>query len=101
MIAMSLPTTVWIRTNITQIEGRPAPDENDPLIAVIQSITPAYFQTLRIPIRRGREFTTRDNSAGAPPAVIVNETLARRIWPEYPTRCCCWTHLQAWLCCWL
>jgi hypothetical protein len=84
MVAMSLPTTVWIRTNVTQIEGRPTPDENDPLLAVIQGITPGYFGTLRIPMRRGREFTTRDNSAGAPLAVILNETLVRRLWPDYP-----------------
>ncbi len=84
MAAMSLPTTVWIRTNITQIEGRPAPDPNDPVLAVIESVTPGYFRTLRIPLRRGREFTTRDNSIGSPPVVIVNETLARRLWPDYP-----------------
>lgn len=83
-VAMSLPTTTWIRTNIMWIEGQPAPDENDPLMAVIQSVTPHYFQTLRIPLRRGREFTLRDNSSGAPPAVIINETLARRLWPDYP-----------------
>jgi putative ABC transport system permease protein len=84
MVAMSLPTTVWIRTNIMQIEGRPAPDENDPLMAVIQSVTPGYFRTLRIPLRHGREFRTRDNSPGASPTAIVNETLARRLWPDYP-----------------
>jgi hypothetical protein len=83
-VAMSLPTTVWIRTNITRIESRPAPDENDPLMAVIQSITPGYFQTLHIPLRRGREFTIRENSPGAPPSVVINETLARRLWPDYP-----------------
>jgi putative ABC transport system permease protein len=83
-VAMSLPTTVWIRTNITQIEGAPAPDANDPLLAVIQSVTPGYFRTLRIPLRRGREFTARDNSTGALPVAIVNETLARRLWQEYP-----------------
>ncbi len=82
-VAMSLPTTVWIRTNITQIEGEPAPDENNPLLAVIQSVAPGYFRTLRIPLRRGREFTARDNSPGAPGVVILNETLAHRLWPDY------------------
>ncbi len=84
-MTMSLPTTTWIRTNINRIEGQPAPDENDPLFAVIQSITPGYFRTLGIPLIRGREFTARDNTPGAPPAVIVNENLARRIWPNYPS----------------
>lgn len=40
----------------------------------------AYFETLRIPLVMGRDFTRNDN-AGAPPVAIVNETLARRLWP--------------------
>jgi putative ABC transport system permease protein len=83
-VAMSLPTTTWIRTNITEIQGRPAPDPRDPVFAVIESVTPGYFGTLRIPVRRGREFTAHDNTPGAPPAIIVNESLARRLWPDYP-----------------
>lgn len=83
-VAMSLPTTAWIRTNIMQIEGRPAVNEREPLLAVIQSVTPGYFQTLGIPLLRGRAFTALDNSAGAPPVVIINAALARRLWPNYP-----------------
>ncbi|MGA8598639.1 MAG: FtsX-like permease family protein, partial [Bryobacteraceae bacterium] len=30
------------------------------------------------------EFTARDNTPGAPPAIIVNESFARRFWPAYP-----------------
>jgi len=44
------------------------------------SVTPAFFDTLRIPIVRGRAFTDRDVK-GAPRAGIVNETLADRFWP--------------------
>ncbi|MGH9581831.1 MAG: FtsX-like permease family protein, partial [Bryobacteraceae bacterium] len=83
-VAMSLPSTIWIRTNIMQIEGRPALNEREPLLAVIQSVTPGYFQALEIPLLRGREFTARDNSPGAPPAIIINKALARRLWPDYP-----------------
>jgi predicted permease len=81
-IAMLLPTTAWIRTNITDVEGQPALDPAAAnSYAVVQSVTPDYFHTLGIPLRRGREFTARDNAAGAPPVMIVNETLARRLWP--------------------
>jgi predicted permease len=83
-VAMSLPTTSWIRTNIMQVEGRPALNERKPLLAVIQSVTPSYFRTLGIPLLRGRAFTAHDNSRGAPPVVIINEALARRLWPDYP-----------------
>ncbi len=42
-------------------------------------VWPGFLETLRIPLRSGRDFTTADR-AGAPGAVIVSETLARRLW---------------------
>jgi putative ABC transport system permease protein len=83
-MAMSLPTTRWIRTNITSVQGQRLPETNDPPFGVIQSVSPGYFQTLGIPLRRGRQFTARDNMPGAPPAMIVNESLARLLWRDYP-----------------
>jgi predicted permease len=44
-------------------------------------VAPRYFDTLRIPLLIGRDFTRADD-ASAPPVAIVNETLARRLWPE-------------------
>lgn len=44
-------------------------------------ITTDYFKTMGIPIVRGRDFGDSD-TASAPPIVIVNETLARRIAPD-------------------
>jgi putative ABC transport system permease protein len=43
-------------------------------------ISPAYFEVLRIPLIRGRWFGGRDDGH-APPVAIINETLARRLWP--------------------
>ena len=39
-------------------------------------VGPRFFETLGIPVRQGRAFTTRDGD-GAPPVAIVNETFAR------------------------
>ena len=83
-VAMSLPTTRWIRTDIMQVEGEPPLNENEPLLAIEQSVTPAYFQTLGISMKAGREFTSRDNADGAPPTIIINERLAHRLWSNYP-----------------
>jgi predicted permease len=45
------------------------------------SVGGGYFETLRIPLRRGRDFTAADVS-GAADVAIVSETLARRLWPD-------------------
>jgi putative ABC transport system permease protein len=44
-------------------------------------VGPDYFRTMEIPIRSGREFTDNDNQ-NAPPVAMINETLARRYWPN-------------------
>jgi predicted permease len=41
---------------------------------------PGYFETMQIPILRGREFTEQDTSS-SPFVVIVNQTLASLFWP--------------------
>ena len=48
--------------------------------AEFRIVTPAYFRTMAIPIRRGRVFDERDG-AGSPGVIVVNETAARRLWP--------------------
>lgn len=41
--------------------------------------SPGYFQLLKIPILRGRDFDSRDE-AGSPSVVMINEAMARRYW---------------------
>jgi putative ABC transport system permease protein len=48
--------------------------------AGVAHVSARYFETLGLPIVRGRAFTSADVAANAPIA-IVNETLARRLWP--------------------
>lgn len=45
------------------------------------AVTPEFLDTLGIPLVAGRRFTTADR-ASAPEVAIVNEALARRLWPE-------------------
>jgi predicted permease len=44
-------------------------------------VTPGYFETLKMPLLAGRDFSRSDDAA-APAVAIVNETLARRFWPD-------------------
>jgi predicted permease len=47
------------------------------------SVGPRYFETLSIPLLRGREFDRRDED-GTPAVAIVNETFARTYFPGRP-----------------
>lgn len=62
------------------VEGRPLPPVSDRTITVRSTISPGFFETLGIPIKQGRGFTWRDRP-GAPDAVIINETMARKLFP--------------------
>jgi putative ABC transport system permease protein len=44
-------------------------------------VTPGYFQALGIPLRRGRDFDTRD-AMGTPHVAVISESLARARWPN-------------------
>ncbi len=43
-------------------------------------VSPGYFEAMRTELKEGRFFDTRDTAA-APPAIIVDEQLARKFWP--------------------
>jgi predicted permease len=59
---------------------QPVPPGGQPPDADYRVITPGYLQTLRIPLRRGRDIAATDQ-AGAPNVVLISETMARRYWP--------------------
>jgi putative ABC transport system permease protein len=62
-------------------EGQPnVPLAQRPFID-IEAVSPQWFQTMRVPLRAGRDFTAADD-AKAPKVVVVNETFARRFWPN-------------------
>jgi len=60
-------------------EGRPLTPEEQ-TNAQNLPVTPDYFSTLQIPLKAGRLFTDQDD-LDSTKVVIINETLARRLWP--------------------
>jgi predicted permease len=50
-------------------------------VAFPRIIDHGYIKTMRIPLRAGRDFSESD-TAESEKALIVNETMARRLWPD-------------------
>jgi putative ABC transport system permease protein len=46
-----------------------------------KTVSPGYFEVFKIPVKRGRSFTDRDDSR-SPAVVIINEAMARQFWPK-------------------
>jgi predicted permease len=65
------------------LPGVAAVSREDAPEAQIISVDDGYFATLRAPIISGRNFAATDDSASRP-VVIVNETMAKRVWPGEP-----------------
>jgi putative ABC transport system permease protein len=63
------------------VEGRPFPEPQQRPSSSFNVVTPGYFATLDIPLLHGRDFTDQDRWS-APAVVVVNQTLARRFWPN-------------------
>jgi putative ABC transport system permease protein len=56
----------------------PAPDEN--MSIYVATVTPGYFETMGIPMLKGRGFTPQDDSAAAR-VIVINQRFADRFWP--------------------
>jgi putative ABC transport system permease protein len=63
------------------IAGRPEPGPGESREAFFNIVGPGYFQTLGIPLLRGRDFTDRDTVA-APGVALINQAMVRRFWPD-------------------
>ncbi len=83
-VTLTLPMTdQWMGVPL-DVPGRPPVKFSERPIGILQEITPGYFRTLEIGLKRGREFTEHDR-ADSVPVVIINENLARMFWPQYPS----------------
>lgn len=78
-----LPFTGAPHGSVFALEGRPDPARTGdwPWANVRAIVSAGYFETLRVPVMRGRAFTEADTPASEPVAVI-NERLARAHWPD-------------------
>jgi putative ABC transport system permease protein len=78
--AASLPLRAIISLRL-DIAGRPAPPPGEEPTARCNSVTADYFRTMGIALRKGRFFTEQDRR-DVPGVAIINETMARKFWPN-------------------
>jgi predicted permease len=81
-VSLTLPMTGYPGTPVQDASQSLLPLNQRPLAAIF-IVSPDYFETLRIPLRRGRVFTDHDRE-GTQRVVIIDENLARYFWPAYP-----------------
>ena len=62
------------------LPDRPRPASGDEPRGILKSVSPDYFRALAIPLIAGRAFTAAD-ADGAPRVTIVNEVIARQLFP--------------------
>ncbi|HEY1897208.1 MAG TPA: ABC transporter permease [Terracidiphilus sp.] len=61
--------------------GRPFGKDSDQIPTDVFRVGPRYFSTMGVPLLRGRDFTQKECDDEAPGAAMINEALARKLWP--------------------
>jgi len=79
--AFSVPLGVMSASSPVTIEGQHLEAGQLPPAVGFNTVNPTYFEALRIPLRRGRIFTEADDNK-APQVAIINQTMAKKFWPE-------------------
>jgi putative ABC transport system permease protein len=83
-ITLGLPldprATFFVDETPFTIEGRPPAQAGQRPVAPLHVVSPKYFATIGVPLERGRWFSAAD-SATAPGVIIINEAMARELWP--------------------
>ena len=62
------------------VEGAPPPKPGEPTIVFNRTVDPGYFPAIGVRLLRGRFFN--DHDPGGSPVAIINESLARKGWPN-------------------
>ena len=78
--AQTAPLTFSRNETGFSVEGRPAERNVGLFQTDFSMVTPGYFEAIGMRILKGRGFDASDR-AGAAAVAMVNETLARKVWP--------------------
>ncbi|HEV8140266.1 MAG TPA: ABC transporter permease [Pyrinomonadaceae bacterium] len=78
-LASALPVTAG-GMRLQRPENGTKPAVNEPISIDVVRITPRFFETIGLPLLRGRDFQNLDTEKSTP-TIIVNEAMARKFWP--------------------
>ncbi len=80
-VARTMPLDVGGSSDMTVAVDGYTPREGEEVMAYYNQVGPMYFETMGIPLVKGRAITARDRAGyGAVPVAVINETMARRYW---------------------
>lgn len=80
-LAYGVPMAGSVNAGIVTFNGQQTAACLQPPSLFFDNVDPSFFETMRVPLLRGRTFTESDNQT-APPVVIVNQTMADKYWPR-------------------
>jgi predicted permease len=81
-VTVTNPYRQWGYANdVTPADRAATAPSSGLMVAGWRSVTPAFFQTLGIPVLRGRAFDARDRD-GSEDVVVISASLARQLWPH-------------------
>ena len=80
-LTSALPLEGWGYGMPYQIAGRPMVDRANRQGCFFKMVSPSYFHTLGIRLRKGRGLTEHD-AKGSPPVTVINETMAKKEFPK-------------------
>jgi predicted permease len=80
-VGWTTPIFAFLTTRSYVVEGREPPPAGREPLAFVNGVTPSFLDTLKIKLVTGRNFTDADD-AKARPVVIINESMARALFPN-------------------
>jgi predicted permease len=81
MVSPRLPFDINFNQVTIRVDGKAYASETQGEVISNVAVSPEYFDTLGIRLLDGRVFTSADRT-GAPDVAVINETMARRLWPD-------------------
>jgi len=79
-LAFSVPMGVSSATSQVYVEGRVLPPGQQAPLVFYNDVDAGYFDTMRVPLLRGRAFTQNDDEK-AQRVAVVNQAMAKQFWP--------------------